>query len=936
MLETIIEVLLYIKQKKWISGILSCIFGLLLLLWIGFFWFFSFSQEFSVSESIPLFVLFYSSCALIVLLVIKSGVQSYRSGLSGTYFFSHVLTRLLPIVISFSSFYYIVEEKIKIEEILNLENIIFILPLLALYPILEFIDSFQFFASKNLFQKIFSFSKKYNASLVIIIPIIVVLGWIYSMLTHYEYYFRYIDFGEILMIALFFIVPLIFIAIIFSALYSILKAEEKNIKKIIISGLLGCIISFIAPLIILGTNSFLDRQINQAGKILLQEGENQFGFKKVQDIAFLERAFISQYKEKGSSYSATKKELFSKIFDDTLENSIESKVDSNDFRNFRTNETSALAKDENAAVLLNYAEYNSFFHSKINALETTITYEFQNTKTNNQEVVFNIRLPKNESVVSDLKLGLNLEKQGIVAPRGAAEKVYQDSMRRNIDPALISQVGPNTYRLRVFPVLSKTDKQTQGRQKVQISYLTPLDSYDNTTIIAPAIETLNLSITENTRAIVRIQKDGVLISEEQINKNQEQFFANAKTVDEKLVVKDEKFCLVPNELEKFMLTPFALYQGDQPADANNVLNQKKDYFAKNLPARNNELTENIVFLDISKSAGNHEDIRNIYKEISRVFKDQKIPFQTKLFNFAVYPATDDFDKLEFWGYTDTGKIVDYLNANKISGKRILVVTDDTNFEFNTKEEKNIDYQVLNTNVISVLQVGKKIRAQKDVLTKAVLASGGTFEIIESVQDVSRKKDAIFDRNRFSIDFDNCVSLEGNVSERNILEKIQAGQVDDLLLANIKNEQSWMQIAQKSANLAQRYQIVNLFSSLIALETQQQKADLDKYSVDNKRYDVEYENFDTNTGSQMELPTSRSVSFSNPISNSTLGGSSDGFSAGETNLPEGSIMEMGGPILIIIVFLLILIFVVIFIISFIAVKRQQKLKKESGENKIIKK
>ncbi|MFA6159779.1 MAG: VIT domain-containing protein [Parcubacteria group bacterium] len=925
MLEIIIEVLLYIKQKKWMSGITSYLFGVLLLLGIGSFWFSAISEG-VISESSKFFnISYYALSALVVFLVIKSIIQNYKKGLSEASFFSAILARILPITISFFTIFIIIDEKRKIEEIFNFENIIFILPLLALYPILEFMDSFKFFDSKNLFQKIFSFSKKYNAGLVIIIPIILVISGFFSIVMNY----KYIDFQEILMMLLFFIIPFIFFAIIFSVLYSILTAEERSMKKILISGLLGCIISFIVPLIIWGTDSFLDRQISQAGKILLEEGENQSGFKKVQGINFLEKAFISQYKGEGARYSRAKKDLFSKIFDDTLENSIQTKINPEEFRNFRTNKTSALAKNEDASVLLNYAEYNSFFYSKINTLETTIIYEFQNTKNNNQEVIFNIRLPKAESIVSDLKLGLNLEKQGTVAPRGAAEKVYQESMRRNIDPALISQVGPNTYRLRVYPVSSKTDKQTQGRQKVQITYLTPLDSFDKI-IIAPAIETLNLSITENTKAVVRAQRDGVLISEEQINKDQEQFFSSSKELNEKLVVKDEKFCLALNDLENLMSVPYFAQQGEQLINADDVLNKRKDYFTQNLPARNSELTENIVFFDISKSAGNQKDTRNIYKEINKIFKDQRIPFQVKLFNFAIYPTTDDFDNLEFWGYTDTGKVIEYLSANKISGKRILIVTDDTNFEFNTKENKNIDYQALNSNLISVLQVGKKIRAQKDVLTKTVLASGGVFEIIDSASDVSKKKDIILDRNRFSINLDNCVFIGEDLAERKILEKIQAGQVDDLLLANIKNEQNWMQIAQTSAKIAQRYQVINLFSSFIALETQQQKMNLDKYSKENERYDVEYENFDSNSNNQ--LP----VTFDNPIGTGLPSGSfgfpfSSNLSAemddswGDsptTTLSAGTIMS---SLPIVAIFLLVGTFLIVFIIGFVAVKHQRKIK-----------
>ena len=938
MLETIIQVLTYIKEKKWVAGVMSYVFGFLLLVIVGFLWFLSQLQELTMGENWTVFGLAYFASVLMVVLVIKSIIQNYKAGLEAVSFFSDILTRILSVTIGFSAIIFMVQKGIKIEtdhfSSINLikdliYNLVFVLPLLTLYPILELAASFRFCVSRNWFQKLFYFSKKYNAGMLIIVAAIFVVCGFWIIIK--EATDRHPYFGELVAIILFLMALLVFLAIIFAAAYSILEKEDKKIKKIILSGLIGFVISFIAPLAVLGTEKFFDYQVDRANKILSEEGENQFGFKKIQNITFLKEAFIAQYKEKGRNYDENKKKLFSKIFDDTLENNLQSKVDAAEFASLRNNKTSSLAKDENAAVLLNYAEYDSVFYSKINTLKTRVTYEFQNTKNFDQEVIFNIRLPKSESVVTDLKLGLGLENQGIVAPRGAAEKVYEESMRRKIDPALISQVGPSTYRLRVYPVLSKTDRTTQGRQKVQFSYSTPLNSKDEI-IIAPAIEVFNLSITNSTRAVVRVQNNGVLLSENQINDNHEQFFASSQLLkDKQLIIKDEKFCLNIADVENFMLTPFKFQPGEQEAGEDELLDQKKNYLASVLPNENKELAENLVFLDISKSAENQKNIRDIYKEIARVFKDQTKPFEIKLFNFAVYPTTDNFDQLEFWGYTDTGKIVEYLNENKISGKRILIVTDDTNFEFNVEENKNIDYQLLSSNEISVLQVGWQIRAQRDVLTKAVLASGGSIEIVESAQDIAKKKESMLDQKRPLPVSENCVSVENDLTEKGILEKIQVSQIGNWLLANIKNSQNWAQVATKSAELAKKYQVTNLFNSFIALETQQQKNDLDRYSKEGGRFDTVYDNL----GYESRFSGSSSAVFTNPLGGST------GFSAPQgTGLPSGSVLNVASGAtswfviaLVGVIFLAIITFVVIFFIGWVAVKRKQKKEQENaGENK----
>lgn len=45
--------------------------------------------------------------------------------------------------------------------------------------------------------------------------------------------------------------------------------------------------------------------------------------------------------------------------------------------------------------------------------------------------------------------------QHVLAPRGAAQEVYEAEVSRRVDPALLEQVGPRQYRLRAFPVLPR-------------------------------------------------------------------------------------------------------------------------------------------------------------------------------------------------------------------------------------------------------------------------------------------------------------------------------------------------------------------------------------------------------------------------------------------------------------------------------------------------
>ncbi len=83
---------------------------------------------------------------------------------------------------------------------------------------------------------------------------------------------------------------------------------------------------------------------------------------------------------------------------------------------------------------------------------------YANQTPYNQEILYYFTLPES-AVVTGLWLGdtanLNQRFPYVVAPRGAAQKVYNEQVRRQADPALLEQVGPRHYRLRAFPIPPK-------------------------------------------------------------------------------------------------------------------------------------------------------------------------------------------------------------------------------------------------------------------------------------------------------------------------------------------------------------------------------------------------------------------------------------------------------------------------------------------------
>jgi putative PEP-CTERM system integral membrane protein len=100
-------------------------------------------------------------------------------------------------------------------------------------------------------------------------------------------------------------------------------------------------------------------------------------------------------------------------------------------------------------------------HQEVNVTENgdwaeVELYEvYQNQTGQQQEVVYYFSLPES-AVITGVWLGESPDREQRfayrVAPRGAAQTTYRNEIRERVDPALVEQIGPRQYRLRVFPV----------------------------------------------------------------------------------------------------------------------------------------------------------------------------------------------------------------------------------------------------------------------------------------------------------------------------------------------------------------------------------------------------------------------------------------------------------------------------------------------------
>ncbi len=97
-------------------------------------------------------------------------------------------------------------------------------------------------------------------------------------------------------------------------------------------------------------------------------------------------------------------------------------------------------------------------HPAGDVARVTIHDVYRSRTWDREEVFVSFHLPES-AAVTGLWLGSVDDRdqafRHVLAPRGAAQEVYEAEVQRSVDPALLEQVGPRQYRLRAFPVLPR-------------------------------------------------------------------------------------------------------------------------------------------------------------------------------------------------------------------------------------------------------------------------------------------------------------------------------------------------------------------------------------------------------------------------------------------------------------------------------------------------
>lgn len=173
-------------------------------------------------------------------------------------------------------------------------------------------------------------------------------------------------------------------------------------------------------------------------------------------------------------------------------------------------EAALLAMDEREVYLerqeIQVTEYGDW--AEVELFET-----YRNQTAEEHEVVYYFSLPES-AVVTGLWLGSSSDREKRfeyqVAPRGAAQATYRNEVRQVRDPALLEQIGPRQYRLRVYPIPAREFIWTDDGGRVMEQIANPQSMWmtyrvlaqDSTWPLPRMAENINVFWDKNTIRLV--------------------------------------------------------------------------------------------------------------------------------------------------------------------------------------------------------------------------------------------------------------------------------------------------------------------------------------------------------------------------------------------------------------------------------------------------
>ncbi len=452
-------------------------------------------------------------------------------------------------------------------------------------------------------------------------------------------------------------------------------------------------------------------------------------------------------------------------------------------------------------------------HSALITLQET----YYNQTFEQQEILYHFSLPADAALTG---VWLSDDKQDMkkyaytVSPRGAAQKLYKQEVQRRIDPALLEQVGPYQYRLRIFPIPRKqseskyTFKTNTKPMYMRLQYVIPL-THSRMWVLPKLLEKRNVFWTKETML----------------------------TVNNLLTSRTENSWLPIDQISK-MATPLGSKSVTliTPTGKSYTVDIKKqrDLIMSHIEHRY------AVLIDTSSSMRKHQN--NLYSLLRRLSKHTKTS-STNIDYFLVGETVKpivDINSRDILFFGHSGHLSHLQTWQKYKPEThydaLIIVTDEGAYELN----EEVKLRTGSHTPIWLLHVSNKLPyAYDDKLFDLIMKSKGgiatTFETI--LQQTKQTNPNIHTSGHFQWLFREGSNIEPRQSDPQL---VQLAARQYITHHYRKHKSSGLDTLDQLHNIAIQNSIVTPFSSMIVLVNDEQKQRLKNLSEQENRFDRDVE------------------------------------------------------------------------------------------------
>lgn len=463
---------------------------------------------------------------------------------------------------------------------------------------------------------------------------------------------------------------------------------------------------------------------------------------------------------------------------------------------------------------------------------------YQNQTGQRQEVVYYFSLPES-AVVTGVWLGYSADRDQRfvyrVAPRGAAQAVYRNEVRYNRDPALMEQIGPRQYRLRIFPIEPQTWRWDEATDRSTMEEAPPLHLWLTWRVLA----------SDNAWPLPRLaEKRNVYWDEDSV-----------RLVNGESMSADSETWLPASVPATAPVTP-ASHRVDFPGGQTVLL---RPVSAGETPASSSDLRLAVV-LDRSRSMAEQTD--NVKAALARLSETADAGARVDVYLTAseyrgeapsrVSLADVEVDDIMYFGGQNAAELLvqfDALHRTR-AYDAVFVLTDGSGYEL---DDQGIDVPVPEAPVWMVHLGGDFPLGYDDNTLQAIQASGGgvTGDVETALIRlmVAREGESTTAATRDVIDGYEWLtvptaeaSAEATVTHSNN-DDFAALAVRRLILAAMHEQRGDLgdlAVLDYLHELAIEHSVVTPYSSMIVLVTERQQRLLDELEAAGDRFQREYE------------------------------------------------------------------------------------------------